>query len=278
MKLVKDLKITETDTSFKVQFRGFKKITSSNFPTLLGINRYNSIGSAILDRARLTIFEPIDVFYTIRGEIAEKLVFDYVKAYYKATKNVEIDLRAFNPKDYKGFDFYGEKSKLENKYFGGVPDMVISKPQEFRATIEVKTKSMNKYDEIVENKNIPYEELKQGEFLTTLNKQNKLIMAYVFLNEEQETKIKDLLKTKNANEIIEELGLTYKNVKIKLSFSDVDTNRIEGEMEQVKNMMLELATNNEIPKSLFREYEINIIKDYTNGDEKQENDLSQTIF
>lgn len=154
MKLVKGLQIQELENDFKFEFKSLKKITSTKLPELLGLNQWNTIGQAILERARMLEYEGIDPFYTVRGSIAESLAYDYLVHYYKSKHQVDIDLRTFNQKDFRGYDFYNEidNPKIANDKFGGVPDIVLSKPAEFRSTIEVKSKNIKAYEYIVNQK------------------------------------------------------------------------------------------------------------------------------
>ncbi|MCK9319546.1 hypothetical protein, partial [Methanoculleus sp.] len=186
-----------------------KKVTSRAFPILLGKNQYNSIGYGVLERCGFIDFEPIEKWYTVRGAIAEQFAYDYILETY--TKHgIDIKMKAMSPKMFKGYDAFPNNEK-----FGGVPDIGISEPQDQRAVIEVKSKNIKKYDELIEKTIYPLEEVLQGKQLACLSKVNKLLMVWVFFTDKQENLIKEVTnKIKNADDfdvsaVTKHIGLSY---------------------------------------------------------------------
>lgn len=189
IKLKSEVGITFDEMSKTFVFDGInadkvKKVTSRHFPTLLGENKWNSIGSAILDRCGLLEREDIDPYYMVRGAIGELLVQEYVERQYKSAKIEGIEVKRFTPKDV-GWDMF-----KKNVRFGGVVDLAITAPPERRAVIEVKSKSMKDKTWIAGKGNYPTEEVMQGLFLGVMSKVNKTIMSYVFFSPDTEASIR----------------------------------------------------------------------------------------
>lgn len=171
-----------------------KKVTSRAFPSLLNKNKFESVGKTLLERFSLIEKEQIDPYYLVRGNLAEKIVYDYLLNHYKEKKGVDIILTTWKKEDI-GYDNFPKNEK-----FGGMIDIAISQPAEYRAVVEVKSKSMKDYDLIKGNKGNE-EEVLQGLFLAYLSKVDKCLMAYVFFTPEQEQQIKDTMKNGTSADI-----------------------------------------------------------------------------
>ena len=156
------------DTEYTPQTK--KKITGHSFVDIAGLNPYSKRGDALL--AYLKIYKPpFDKKYQYRGDMAEKMV--------------GLILKRHN----KNFLYYDEAAKKANnydffpnyKFCGGIPDFEI--PSE-KTTHEVKSKSLKDYDKI--KNDIPKWELYQGLYYGYLRKHPRVIMDYVFFDEESE--------------------------------------------------------------------------------------------
>lgn len=284
MKLIRGLKIKKENDNYVFDFSNIgtpKKITSRVFPMLLGKNMYNSPGYAVLDRARMISFTDIDSWYKFRGELAEKLAYDYIKAYYKSVENVDVDLKSFNVEDFKGYDMfdmsYGSRG---NETFGGVPDIAISKPREHRAIIEVKSKNISRYENIVVEKQIPEEELLQARLLGYLSRVDKVIMAYVFLTNEQEENIKSLLKENpgaNVDDYIKDNNLTFKDFEIRIALRNVEREEMHILTRQAQNELEGLLNSGSIPKHKFNSFELGVLDEYIKKSEEEQDDIFETF-
>lgn len=256
-----------------------KKIMSRNVPELLGFNKYNSIGKAVLDRMSALLSEKIDPFYTVRGAVGEYMVMQELSQRY-ARQDIVAELKQFDTAT-ENYDMFKENAK-----FGGVVDIMATEPN--KAIIEVKSKDNKKWVEIADMGNYPEEEVMQGKVLTYLSKLTKTIMAYVFTTDLCEKKLKayvdfkkhivwqkdksgELLrnektgkalppKEKNGKEIVEELGLTTRDFRFKYKAYDIDLTEIEKQLEQAHETYMQLSNNqsNEfiIPLDKFTKYEI----------------------
>ena len=150
-----------------------KKITGTKLPVLLNENPYKCKGSQVLELFGLTPPEKIDEFYTKRGEIAEKLVYE------ELTQNRFI-CKMWDKKEIKYDNFQN------NQEFGGMIDIAITHP--YRCVVECKSKNIKDYQKIKTYGN-KHEE-RQGMLYATLS-MSKLIMAWVFFNNETEECIRN---------------------------------------------------------------------------------------
>lgn len=238
-----------------------KKVTSRMFPILINKSQWNGLGSAVLDRLGLLEFEPIDIYYTYRGAIGEILAKAFIERMYKDKLGVDIETVSFTPETV-GYDNF--KNNLK---FGGVIDIAIKSPQEYRAVIEVKSKSLKDHEKIVVNKEVPEEELYQGLMLAHLSKVDKLLMVYVFFDENQEKNLRSYVyATQNdspkpkTEEIIEGLNFTIDNVMIRPIKFDVNHEQVQRNMETAYENLHRIAKQHGvISKIHFKQEEINYL-------------------
>ena len=149
LKLKPSVKVTYDKENDSYTFGHFdetkmKKVTSRAFSCLLGNNPFESVGKTILERFKLIPYQDIDEYWAIRGDMAELLVLDFLKESYKQ-KGIDIDLRTWTKEEVSYDNF------KKNEKFGGLLDIAISSPKEYRAVIEVKSKSLKDVDKITKN-------------------------------------------------------------------------------------------------------------------------------
>ena len=244
------------------------KITGHALPNLLGYDNFSSVGKTILDRLGLTEFEPIDPIYTLRGELSEQLALDYITNMYKKF-GVEIETKTF-PSRYKGSNgvWYGNDLFKKNERFGGVIDIGIVAPQQFRAVIEVKSKTFysekgfNVFDSIFPHEkesNLPKSELWQGLHYASLMNIDKLIMTYVFWNNEQMEMLRPILNQPNfdineinAKEVLKALNFDYTQFTIIPENVKVDLDDVREKQEQAYKTLEKVFKTKRIPFSAFR--------------------------
>lgn len=266
-----------------------KKIMSRNVPELLGLNKYNSIGKAVLDRMCALQKEFIDPYYTVRGAVGEYMVLEELLHRY-AKQGIVAELKGFDTAT-ENYDMFKDNSK-----FGGVVDILATKPS--KVVIEVKSKDNKKWVEIADMGNYPIEEVMQGKTLSYLMKTPKIIMAYVFTTDNCEKKLKTYVerkkhliwqkdengnllrnektgkalppKNKSGKEIVEELGLTIRDFRFKYQSYTIDFAEFEKELEKAHENYMQLSNNqsNEfvIPKDKFNKYEIIDIENFIKGE------------
>jgi len=233
--LKKEVKVSYDKEKFTYSFepvnvQKMRKVTSRAFPCLLGINKDESSGKATLERFGLTEKEQIDPYYLVRDNLAEKLAYDYLKAHYKESKGVDLVLATWKKEEIN----YDNFSK--NEKFGGMIDIAIAQPAEYRAVAEVKSKSMKDYENIKGSRGNP-EEVYQGLFLSYLSKTDKCLMAYVFFTPEQEQEIKDRMADRGNVQI------SFKDVKIEM-FKYLVSELNMPQLTQVSYQTLELFKAN----------------------------------
>lgn len=278
MNLKHSIKITKYDKdNFYFDFSGLKvkKITSRMLPNLLGFNNFNSVGSSFLDRYGLIEFSDIEEWYKVRGEIAEKLAHEYLIRFFQ-NRNEEIELKKHTLQMYQGYDMFHPSYNWGNEHFGGVPDITIKGNENY--VVEVKSKNMKYFGYIVEQKNIPKEELYQGFHLASLMNYTKVIMAYVFFNDEQEELIKKLTnERKTANDILLETELGLTNVVIRLAIRDV-SKEIKELQQRAKKELHRCFEQGEIPIRYFSEEEQEQLKELVNTPKVITNDFTNDTF
>lgn len=150
-----------------------KKITGHSFVALAGLDIYNKPGDAVLSMLKIYSSE-VDPKYLARGNYAEKMVGLVLKSQGKEV--------TYYDEQYKKAHYYDCFPRYNS--LGGIPDFEIFKES---LTVEVKSKSMKKYEEI--KSEIPISELYQGLFYCYLREHRDLKMAYVFFDEETENQI-----------------------------------------------------------------------------------------
>jgi ATP-dependent Clp protease ATP-binding subunit ClpA len=233
-----------------------KKITSRMTPILLNKNNFNGVGYGVLDRMGMLEKEEIDPFFTVRGAVGENLIEKYLKQEYKKY-GVEIETVTFNAKDVNYDNF------KSNEIYGGLIDIGIKSPDEFRATVEVKSKNEKSYDHIVGKGEMPEEEVIQGEHLAYLSHTDKLIMAYIFFTDKQESLIKSYMGTKdfdlesyNLEEMVSGLNFKPEQFKIHLKRFEIDRNIVEGKLEQAYKTLTHLVKQGKMNEVNFRDSEL----------------------
>lgn len=242
------------------------KISSRLVGDLLGLNQWNSVGKSIIDRLGLFDYdriEPIDPYYTVRGEVAEIFAVKFLHETYKKF-GVEIETKTF-PSRYKGSNgqWYGNNLYRNNEKFSGVNDIGISSPASARANCEVKSKSDKSYEYIINRKIVPQEELMQGKVLSTLAKTEKLLMIYVFFDEDSEVVMKDFtnkfdgdindLNETNLKPLLDMMKDYEKLGKIRIEVLryDIDLTEVEQQMEMAYQIVKEHAEKGYIELDLF---------------------------
>jgi len=241
----------ELSQSYIFDFENVKvgKVTSRMYPILLGKNNWNGIGYAVLDRCKLLAKEEIDPFYMVRGALAEILVDEYIQHNYKRL-GIEVVTKRFTPESVN-YDMFQKDAK-----FGGVVDIGISKPEDKRAVVEVKSKNVKDLYRISKEQNLAIEEVLQGKFLATMSNVKKLIMAYVFFSDEQENDIKNMMNTtQNVNEIYKGLNMNFQDYEYFLKSYEIDRDEMLESMEIAYDNLHRIIQSKMIHKSFFNDNE-----------------------
>lgn len=241
-----------------------KKLTSRAFPNILGENRWESIGKTILERYKMIQKDQIDKYYTVRGELAEMIVKDYLKGFYKEKLKVDLELVTWD-KFKISFDNFPKNPK-----FGGMLDIAIKSPEKFRAVVEVKSKSLKDLEKITASKGNT-EEVRQGLFLSYLSLVDKCLMVYVFFTPQQEQTIKEYIANQKAigykvdekifsKEIIKNNKWTYKNFTIKPFRYSVGDYKMKEDTEKAYGILTKFKTAESIGARYFSDTEQGYLK------------------
>ena len=272
MKLKQGIKVSKNvqgDYVFeKLQNANHKKITSRAFACLLGKNGFESAGKTILERCNMIEKEAIDPYYTVRGAIGEVLAEDYFIAVYKQYKKIDIGIMSW---DAKKVNFDNFQNNLD---FGGLLDRAITLPKEYRAVIEVKSKSMKDL-QFIDNKKGVEEEVLQGKFLSTLSKSETCHMAYIFFNEQQEEQLRNYVKdlinlgqdvnSIDAKETIKALNWRHELFTIKVYKHTVNFEEMNELMQESKKVLKQSVETGLIQETQFTVAERNYLDDLVYG-------------
>lgn len=258
-----------------------KKVTSSQFPKLIGKDMWSSVGGGILSFFKMTK-ETFDDYYTVRGAIAEMFVKQHLEA--------EFEKYGF------GYEVLGFTQEMfdydqfpKNEHFGGVLDIGIrqwDKNNEtetvVRKTVEVKSKTLKRnspkskwdteYESIVIKNQKPSDdnvEVLQGKFLGVMSSVEKILMAWVFFPEDIESGLRTfvtIFKADNnrlptVDEVLKNKDIGINDVVIKLVQYDVDRRETLGQMYNSLKLIHNTLKNGYIPKDLFTDDEQQYLND-----------------
>ena len=151
-----------------------KKITGHRFSELSGKDGFKTKGDCLVNMF-LNIKEQIDPYYKLRGNIAEKIAYNYLCKKYPSIK---WTLHTTEDENYDMFK--------EDKNFGGVIDI---DGNDYQVIVEVKGKSLKDKKWIMKKGNIGEEW--QALYYGCQKQAQQVIMVYVFFPEDVEQSIKD---------------------------------------------------------------------------------------
>lgn len=232
-----------------------KKITSRIFPSLIGKNKYESVGHALLERFGLLEKEEIHPFYSVRGEIAERMMLAYLKEKYRES-GIEIVARTWEAEEVEYDNFQN------NPIFGGLIDIAIVAPIDCRAVVEVKSKEVKKYKAIKEKGGSTEEEL-QGEFLGYMSGVGTCVMAYIFFDKMQELQITEFIADDvyngyevnakvAATKILNRYGWTWRNFRYHTYSIPVYGEKTLASMARARAVMEEFEQSRKIASSQLK--------------------------
>lgn len=146
-----------------------KKISGHTFVALLGLDPFKKPGDALLEMHRF-IKPEVDPKWLKRGSFAEQII---NRVYSRDYKTVTYDAKEIK---------YDNFPEVPN--FGGIIDIELPEKQ---TLIEVKSKSLDKYESIINNP--PQSEIYQAALYAFLRGYDKFIMEWVFFDDQTEQEI-----------------------------------------------------------------------------------------
>jgi len=205
-----------------------KKISGHTFVALCGLDPYKKQGDALLEMHRF-IKPEVDPKWLKRGNVAEQIV---QKVYSRDNQIVTYDAKEIK---YDNFP--------ENEFFGGIIDIEIPG----RTLIEVKSKSLNKKEAIINNP--PQSEVYQAALYAYLRGYEYYTMEWIFFDDVTE------------NEIFNDQKITtLKHVERYTRVYFVDKNDIEQKMNIALNFVKAFKMRHPIPLKFFSEDVIKMIQ------------------
>lgn len=247
--------VVEKDNLLRIGMTGFR-LSAHNFAYVMGASKWNSKGKAILNIMGTLKSDFFDDYYGYRGDVAEKLVVQHIEKTYKPQfPNLKLDTwkkEQFKKDSYNQFP--------NSKKFSAMLDIGMTldsikfaetKDLSLKVNVEIKSKSMKMYEEIIEKKNYPKEEVLQGQFSSTLCGLSKVSMAWVFFTEEQENQLKYLHSVNE--EFVDQIPLN--NVVIKMINFSFDIEEMKSDMNQCFEDVCECIRTGIIPMEYFSKEE-----------------------
>ncbi len=213
-----------------------KKISGHPFVDILGLNAFKLPGDALLSLHGL-ITEAVDEKWLRRGNKAEEIVkLVYERDGHKCT---------IYDDDYKKANWYTCFPQL--KSWGGLIDIELIEEQ---TLIEVKSKSLDKFQEIAINGKVPEDELMQGMFYAFLRKYKKFTMEYIFFDKDTE---EEIFQGKKPT--------TLKNIARFSIELPVEENKVKEYMTKCMNIVNDFRQTLTIPLDKISPKYIQMLKD-----------------
>lgn len=276
-----DVKLTIDNQYLNIEYDKMfaKKITSSQYPDLIGLSDFNGKGEKTMHLLNLLEKEDIDPYWLFRGDIAESLAYEAIKTNFEnrfGKENVEVLL--FHSKDYTYGDqwHYDKATGKGNQFFGGRLDIGIKvtnpKTKEVkRWVVEVKGKTYETmYDKIVGTNLVkgepPATEVEQGKFLATMMTLNAVTMGWVFFTKEQELMLRKMHE--EGKPFNGEIGV--KDVKMHFQLFEFDRDEFVRDMTVASNGLRLCAKEKRIPLFTFNDKEMKIINEHIENHYKRE--------
>lgn len=275
MIIKEDVKLTIDNQFLNIKYdKCFaKKITSSQYPALIGIDDFNGKGEKTMSLLNLLEKEEIDKWWLFRGDIAEKLAYETIKENFEkrfGKENVEVLL--FHSKDYTYGDqwAYDRETDKGNQFFGGRIDIGVkvtdAKTKEVtRIVVEVKGKTYEKHYEMIvgdATKNIearpPVTEIEQGKFLATMMNLEAVTMCWVFFTEKQEEMLKEM---HSKNQTFKD-EIKASDVKMHFQLFKFDKEEMLRDMSVASKGLRLQAKEKRIPLFFFNKKELQIIDEH----------------
>lgn len=210
----------------KEKVNKLKKVTGSRVGQLMGIDPFNLKGDCVLGMFNM-IKSEVDEFFQVRGIIAEKIVNAFYGRFHKTIHYDQAEVNYDLFQDIKGY--------------GGVIDIEIP---EQNTLIEVKGKNLKDYAKICKDGAL-HQEI-QGLFYGTLKSYPKIIMAWVFFDDELENLIRKHIKDKTLN-LLKLNKDTLKNIKIETKILEVHPSELKPKFREAYNYAKWCFDNRKIP-------------------------------
>jgi len=248
---VNDVKDENAYFDFHKGFRS--KIFASSLGSLLGYNKYQSVGMGVLKVCGMLQKEYFDVFYTLRGDLVEYFAYLYLSDFYKNKGLENFTWEFTNDIDFDKYE--------DNKFFGGKFDIKLNS-EKFNIIHEVKSKDVDKFNDFVEDNS----EVIQGKLYCVLEKTDRLVMVYGFPNERVVKLLKEWLDSKfndpkkfNASDFAIKKKITKNDFKFILKPHKVDIDETKGLLNKAYTTVNTCVKNGYIPINWFNSTEINAL-------------------
>lgn len=218
----------------KDDYKPRKKVSGHSFVDILGFNPYKLVGDALLILHGL-IVEQVDEKWLKRGNLAEEIV---KKVYERDGHKCTI-----YDEDYKKAHYYSCFPQFRD--WGGLIDIELI---DEKTLIEVKSKSIDKYDEIKQNP--PKDEIMQGAYYAYLRKYKTFHMEWIFFDGPTE---QEVFQGKNPT--------TLKNLKRHSLTFDVNEEEMKEYLIKCSEIVKSFRESLMIPLELISPKYIKMLQD-----------------
>ena len=233
MYIDKDRNVLVVEPKKDLNYKPRKKISGHSFVDILGLNPYKLPGDALLILHNL-VTDSVDEKWLRRGDFAEAIVKTvYERDGHKCTVYDE---------EYKKANYYSCFPQFRD--WGGLIDIELI---DEKTLIEVKSKSIDKYEAIKNNP--PIDEIMQGAYYAYLRKYDKFHMEWIFFDSVTE---EEVFQGKKPT--------TLKNLKRHPLTIDVDNDKMKEMLTKVFDAVNDFRQNLTIPLAAISPKYIKILQ------------------
>lgn len=237
-------------------------ISSHTLVDLCGLNQWSSPGKALLNAFGFLEKETIDPYQTLKGGLVEHFADEYLKSLY----GDRLDLESFTLSQFNNFNQFPDTPP-----FSGALDKLLKAP--VKLPIEIKSKEMKAWEEIVTYQQWPKDHVVQGMNQAYFVGASRFMMLYGFLTDEASLLLRRMVDEGLAAELFgvtsynidfksmaETFGFTYDMFKFAHKIFEVNNDEIEGYRKKALDLYNQFFETRQIPKSLFKPNELDMLK------------------
>lgn len=239
-------------------------ISSHALVDLCGLNPWSSPGKALLSSFGFLEKEDIDPYQTLKGGLVEHFADEYLKSLY----GDRLDLESFTLSQFANFNQFPDQPP-----FSGALDKLLKAP--VKLPIEIKSKEMKAWEDIVTFQEWPKDHLVQGMNQAYFVGASRFMMLYGFLTDEASLLLRKLVDegltrelfgsdtySINYKEMAETFGFTYDMFKFAHKIFEVNVEEIEGYRRKALDLYNNFFETRQISKSLFKPAELAELERY----------------
>lgn len=248
----------------KTEAMRMPNISSHVLVDLCGLNKWSSPGKTLLTSFGFLEREAIDPYQTLKGGLVEHFADQYLRELY----GERIDLESYTVSQFANFNQFPD-----NPPFSGALDKFLKAP--VKLPIEIKSKEMKAWDEIVTFQQWPKDHMVQGMNQAYFVGASRFMMLYGFLTDEASLLLRKMVDQGLVTEIFgtDTNNIDYKEMALTFGFNydmfkfahkifEVNNEEVEGYRNKALDMYNKFFETRQIPKSYFKPDEISILEKF----------------